>query len=790
MQIKSKYLKWIFALFVLTFFYFILPKKLFKAPTSYVIEDSDGNLLSATIAADGQWRFPYNKNVPDHFVDCITTYEDKRFFSHPGIDMSAIGRALYANISGKKMQGASTLSMQVMRLSLQNEQRNLFAKFKESLLALRLEFSYSKKEILGFYASHAPFGSNVVGLDAAAWRYFGRSPDKLSWAENAMLAVLPNAPAMVHPGKNRATLLQKRNALLDKLFLSGKLNEVDCNLAKLEPIPLKPVALPQLAPHLLQRFKQEKLSTYTKIRTTINANLQLETNAILNRHHATLQGNGINNACALVLDVETGNTLAYVGNIYKPNNKNLESDVDVINAPRSPGSTLKPLLYAAMLSDGAILPNSLVADIPTQIAGYTPQNFDLNYDGAVPASNALSRSLNVPAVKMLQQFKYQRFYETLQLSGIKTLNNPADFYGLSLILGGCEVKMWELAGVYASMARAVNHAKKNKGIVLSKDFFPPQFLIPNSQFLTSNSQSLTTNNSIPFDATSLYFTFQAMQEVMRPGDEGLWQQFNSSRKIAWKTGTSFGFRDGWAIGVTPQNVVAVWVGNTSGEGRAGLIGIQTAAPIMFDIFRNLPASTWFLKPTDNYVTIPVCKQSGFRAQTDCIFIDTLLMPPNALKSAQCNFHKTIQLDATGTFQVNANCESPINMKQKSWFILPPTMEYYYKKLHADYTPLPPFKAGCLPQNTTKVMELIYPQQGIKIFVPKEINGEKGKTVFTATHTNNNAKIFWMIDNEFVSTTTTYHQVAIAASKGLHSITITDELGNSVTRNFEIIDDNK
>jgi penicillin-binding protein 1C len=745
------------AIILLIIFYLILPSKLFKTPTSYVIEDANGNLLNATIAADGQWRFPYNKNVPQHFVDCITTYEDKRFFIHAGVDMSAIARAMKTNMKGSKItQGGSTLSMQVIRMALQNDSRSIWNKMKELILAVRLEFSYSKNEILGLYASNAPFGSNVVGLDAAAWRYFGRSADKLSWAETAMLAVLPNAPSLVHPGKNRQVLLQKRNALLDKLAADNKITKEEAELSKQEVLPDKPLPLPQNAPHLLQRFRKENKTTFTKIKTTIDGTLQKNVNDIIFRQQQILKSNGINNMCALVLDVETGNTLAYVGNIFQPEIKNLESDVDVINAPRSPGSALKP----------------------------TPQNFDLNYDGAVPASKALSRSLNIPAVKLLQQYKYQRFYETLQQCGITTLKNPADFYGLSLILGGCEVKMWDIAGVYASLARTLNHQTKNKGIQSSNDFHPPYYYKGQPTIKQLN------NRTIPLDPTSIYFTFQAMQEVMRPGEEGLWQQFSSSKKIAWKTGTSFGFRDAWAIGVTAKYVVAVWAGNTTGEGRAGLIGVQTAAPAMFDIFRLLPQTNWFEKPKYNYVYVPVCRQTGFRANVDCENSDTLMMPPNALRSPLCPYHKIIQLNATGLYQVNESCESPANMQHKSWFVLPPSMEFYYKQHNVDYKILPAFKQGCTVAETQKQMELIYPQNEIKIFVPKEMNGEKGKTVFSAAHRNNAAKIFWTLDNSFAGITQYYHQLALSPAKGLHTITITDELGNSITKKFEIVDENK
>jgi len=770
---------------ILTWFWLSLPKTLFNAPTSYVIEDKDGNLLNATIAADGQWRFPYNKNVPQKFIDCITTFEDKRFFKHPGVDPVSIGRALVKNIKNKGVvQGGSTLTMQVIRLSKKNDSRSIWNKLKESILALRMEMSYSKKEILALYASNAPFGSNVVGLDAAAWRYYGRSADKLSWGEMATLAVLPNAPSLVHPGKNREVLLKKRNTLLDKLVEAGKIDKTTSELARLEPLPGSPLALPQFSPHLLQRFIKDnkKEKGITKIKTTLDATLQKNVATIVQQHQLVLKGNGINNACALVLDVETGNTLAYVGNIYAPSNKEMESDVDVIAAPRSPGSALKPVLYAAMLSDGLILPNSIIPDIPTQIGSYAPQNFDLGYDGAVPAGKALARSLNVPAVKLLQQYKYQRFYETLQQAGITTLNRSADTYGLSLILGGCEVTMWDIAGVYASMARTLNHQTKNRGKLNGKDFHAPNYIADQKTF---NIQHSTFN--IPLDATSIYFTFQAMQEVMRPGEEGLWQQFSSSQKIAWKTGTSFGFRDGWAIGVTPKNVIAVWVGNTDGEGRPGLVGIQTAAPILFDIFRLLPGVSWFEKPKYNYVYVPVCRQSGYRANIDCPDVDTLFMPPNGIKAPLCVYHKIIHLDATGTYRVTEQCESPSVMQHKSWFILTPAMEYYYKQKNADYKTLPSFKAGCEFAETGKVMELIYPQPDAKIYVPLEINGEKGKTIFTAAHRRSTAKIFWSLDDNYVGTTQNFHQLALNPSPGIHIITLVDENGLSVSRQFEILE---
>ena len=787
MTVKQKIILFFVLIFFVFFiwFWFCLPSKLFNAPSCFIIEDKDGNLLNASIAEDGQWRFPYNERVPEKFIKCITTFEDKRFYNHPGVDVFAIARAAIKNFRSKGIvQGGSTLTMQVIRINRHESKRNFWEKIIESIKAVRLECSYSKNQIMALYCSYAPFGSNVVGLDAASWRYFGRSPEKLSWGEMASLAVLPNAPALVHPGKNRDVLLKKRNALLDELLSNKIIDKATCYLSKLELLPGAPVSLPQTAPHLLQRFKDEAKNdkkVLRKIKTTINGSLQKKVISILNAHHDVLKGNEINNACALVLEVETGNVLAYAGNVYDPKKPELESDVDVIKALRSPGSTLKPIMYAAMLSDGMILPNSIIADVPTQIGSYTPQNFDLGYDGAVPASTALARSLNIPAVRLLQQYKYQRFYDLLKQIGITTLTRPADTYGLSLILGGSEVTMWDLAGIYAGMARTVNHQKENNGLALNKDFYAPNYFINNKKQTSSDKEII---NSL--DATSIWFTFQAMEEVMRPGEEGLWQQFSSSQKIAWKTGTSFGFRDAWAIGVTPKFVVAVWAGNTDGEGRAGLIGVQTAAPIMFDIFRELPASKWFASPQNNFSFIPVCRESGFRANMDCPDADTIMVPKSGYRSPLCKYHTIIHLDATGTYRVNENCESPLNMIHKSWFVLTPAMEYYYKQKNHDYKTLPPFRKDCGYAESNRQMELIYPQQDAKIYVPLEINGNRGKTIFTAAHRKAGSKIFWHLDDEYLGVTTNFHQMALSPSAGKHLLTIVDENGESISREFEII----
>ncbi len=769
---------------LLLLFYFALPTDLFRSPTSYVVEDRTGHLLGASIAIDGQWRFPATDAVPDKFAKCIVTFEDKRFYFHPGVDPIALARAIFQNVTGKRVvSGGSTLSMQVIRMS-RNSPRTVWQKCIEAFLAVRLEAGYSKASILRMYSANAPFGSNVVGLDAASWRYFGRPPEQLSWAETAMLAVLPNAPALIHPGRNRSALLAKRNALLDKLASKGTIDPGTAALAKLEPLPEKPLPLPRLAPHLLERFKKEQghLGTATtRVSTTLDIELQQQVAGIIDRYHRNLSANGIHNAAALVLDVETGNALAYVGNVHTPQSAESESQVDMITALRSPGSTLKPLLYAAMLNDGLILPHTLIPDIPTQIGGYTPQNYDLGYDGAIPASRALSRSLNIPAVKMLQQYKYQRFHPYLKRVGIHTLNRPADFYGLSMILGGCEVTPWELAGTYASMARTLNHYGRYHANYDPGDYHPPTYLTKGS-----TAPENTIERASVIDHASLYFTFQAMNEVMRPGEEALWEQFASSKKIAWKTGTSFGFRDGWAVGLTPAHVVCVWIGNADGEGRPGLTGIETAAPILFDIFDLLPSPGWFEAPLERMVQTGVCHESGYLAGPDCPRADTVYIPVPGHRSAVCPYHQTVHTNLAGTLQVTADCTSPDNIVAAKWFVLPPAMEYYYKPRHSNYRELPPFAEGCHPDGESWVMEMIYPKDNARIYIPLEIDGQRGQVIFNAAHRKNGSRIFWHLDDAFVGETQTFHQLALDIPAGSHRITLVDDAGMRISQRFEIL----
>ncbi len=764
-------------------FYFLLPEPLFRDSLSTVLYSRDGYLLGAKIADDEQWRFPHSEIIPDKFRKAIIAFEDRHFYYHPGVNPFSLFRALYQNIrEGQIVSGGSTLSMQVIRLSGKNRPRTIQEKLKEVLLALRLEAGYSKEEILVLYASNAPFGGNIVGLDAASWRYFGRRPGELSWAESAMLAVLPNAPALIHPGKNRELLLSKRNNLLKELFIYGEIDSVTCHLSMLEPLPDKPIPVPQYAPHLLSRiFASGKRKT---VNSTLVKEKQERVSQILEEHHQQLKQNQIHNAAVIVAETETGNVLAYVGNTSGSEGENHGEQVDICMAPRSTGSILKPYLFAAMLDEGLILQNTLIPDIPTYLSGYTPKNFDPGYAGAIPAREALARSLNIPAVKMLKDYSVEKFYHKLKELGVTTISKNPDHYGLTLVLGGGEANLWELAGIYSGMARTLNHFPEYSGKYNNSDFRPLDYVMEDEQVVPVKLNALSETSIL--SAGSVWMTFEALREVNRPEQEAGWEYFTSARKIAWKTGTSFGFRDAWAIGTNRDYVVAVWVGNADGEGRPGLTGLNAAAPIMFDVFDLLPAGEWFDIPWDELVMVPICRQSGHRASVNCTQTDSLWILEQGLKSVACPYHQIVHLDPAEKYRVTDYCEAVEDMITQSWFVLPPVQEWYYKQRNAQYKVLPPFRKDCLDNINLNNMQFIYPDNGAQIYIPYEIDGSRGSAVFEVACSNTGTKLFWHLDDQYLGYTQSFHQMKLHPDKGKHIVTVVDELGSEALVAFEIV----
>jgi len=758
---------------------FLSPVPVFRAPLSTVVEASDGELLGARIADDGQWRFPSGDSVPLKFEKALLTFEDRYFYYHPGINPFSIMRALIHNIrAGEIVSGGSTITMQVARLSRGNRPRTYSAKIIEMFSALKLELLRSKKTILKLYTANAPFGGNIVGLEAAAWRYTGKAAANITWAEAATLAVLPNSPSLIFPGRNQEILKTRRDILLEKLYERGTFDSLTLLLALDEPLPGPPHPLPVRAPHLTDHFY--KNARGQRIRTTIDPLIQERALTVFSIHQKDLSANFINNSAGIIADVVTGKVLAYIGNSTIERNGEHNGDVDIIRSMRSTGSILKPFLYAGMQQSGDILPDALIADIPSRFPGFAPENFDMSYSGAVPASQALSQSLNIPAVKMLGQFTPGKFLNLLRETGFTSFTRSADHYGLSLILGGGEISLWELTGNYASLSRILNRYNET-GQYFNEDYHPLVLVEE-----TGDRDHLTVDNDPPLSASAIWLTYEALKKVNRPVNETGWQFFSSSPDIAWKTGTSYGFRDAWAAGTTPQYVIGIWAGNADGEGRPGLTGITAAAPILFDLISIMGTSEWFTEPAGELTTLTVCSESGYRAGPDCPVTKEIRTCLNGTRSEVCPYHKIIHLDKSGQWQVNTACASPADIQNVPWFILPPAMEYFYRKIHPEYKVLPPLLPGCTSGKEIEVMEFLYPRQETGIFIPRDQTGSSTRMIAEIVHRNPSKKIFWHLDENYIATTESLHQMEIIANTGTHLLTAVDEDGNSIMCSFTII----
>ncbi len=695
---------------------FCLPRDLFRGTAySTVVTDRNGELLGARIADDGQWRFPPSDSIPERYAKALIQFEDRYFRYHPGVNPVAIVRALAGNIrAGHVTSGGSTITMQVIRLSRKKE-RTVIQKLVEAILATRLEVRCSKNEIISLYAAHAPFGGNVVGLEAASWRYFGRPAAELSWAEAATLAVLPNSPSSIHPGRNRDALLQKRNRLLRRLCEHGDISEETCLESMEEPLPGEPLPLPSLARQWVEHFPKGRRSV-----SSLVYEFQRNIESVVERESDHLSEEGIADMAVVVIDNRSGETVAYCGN-SSPGRNRPGVQVDIAASPRSTGSILKPFLFCAAMEEGLILPETLLKDTPINLDGFAPQNFDRQFYGAVPASEALARSLNVPAVNLLRDYGVQKFHELLKSAGISTMTKESSYYGLSLILGGGEATLEELTRAYSRMAR----------------------------------QLLYGNEDFPLrDRVAIGYTLDALRNVSRP-DELDPNLIPSLRKAAWKTGTSYGFRDAWAIGMTPEWTIGVWTGNAQGQGVPGLTGARTSGPVLFTILNMLPMSEDWFPQADGGIFASTCPLSGHLAGPDCPHTEPVRLPERAADSEPCPYH------AGGEF------------------VLPPAMEWFYRGSHPEY------RGAQRRASQTRTMEFIYPSQGTTLELPRQLDGSPGVAVFRIAHTKTDATVWWHLDNDYAGQTRFVHELRLRPSPGRHHVTVVDEDGNSLSISFTV-----
>jgi penicillin-binding protein 1C len=742
---------------IIVLLYFLIPfsSSIFKEEYSTAVKAENGSLLHVFINEHEQWYLPPDTMaVPEKLKVAVIAFEDEGFYKHWGVNFKAIARALWQNVrSGKVVSGASTIPMQIARMA-HPKKRTYLNKLIEIGVALKLTIHFSKEELLKLYLDHAPYGGNVIGYRTAAFKYFEKDACLLTWGEAATLAVLPNAPGLIYPSSTSGSLQLKRDRLLKKMYQEGYITERNYRLALLEEVPDRFVSFKSHAPHLARRLKVNYPHQWI-LPTTVDDQLQKRCNQLAARYKEIHAAYGIHNLSILLADTKSGAVKAYVGSADFFDNQ-YGGQVDGVIAARSSGSILKPFLYALSIDEGIILPESYIRDLPTYFDGFSPRNANREYQGVVTVREALVRSLNIPAVRLLNYYGVYQFYSFLQLAGVSTLFRTADEYGLPLILGGAEVNMWEMVALYRGLA--------NKGV------FTDNYLLMDQ----------STKKTGPLISTgSCFLTLDVLKDLKRPGSEYFWERFSSSRPFAWKTGTSFGHKDAWAIGVDPEYTIAVWCGNFNGDGNKNIGGAATAGPILFDILQFLPRQSnvgWFEKNDIDYKPMKICRLSGFRATDACLEVDTISVPEEMKPLRACEYHRFNYFSADGKHECCSRCWNEIGKTQKAVTVYPPDIAYYlrmkgqYMEQQVGHYP------ACPAYTTGQSLQIIYPNLNARLFLPRDFNGEMQKVVCKVGHTNRNVKVYWYLNEQFVGETTREHKMEVQFTKGWNTLTVIDENG--------------
>ena len=709
------------------------------------ILDTNGKLMDVFLNEDEQWQLKVEGDVPDNLSEAVLTCEDKNFYTHHGVDILAIGRAFKNNLLGRKRSGASTITMQVAKLAIPKK-RTYFNKFVEIIHSLKIETALDKEAILKLYLNNAPYGGNIVGYGTAARMYFQKDPNNLSWAECALLAVLPNSPGAMNVEKNRERLINKRNNLLDKLYAKGRLTEQQLELSKREPLPNERYSFERVAPHLARRLYNR--STDKVIRTTIDYNLQKRMQEIVRSYVDFTHSEGITNAAMLVVENRTRNVKAYIGSQEFMDMEN-EGQVDGVIARRSPGSILKPFLYALSIDEGLIAPESLVQDVPMFFANFNPQNANKKYTGMIEARQALISSLNIPFVHLLDQYGEDKFYYFLK-DMLEFDENAPERYGLSLILGTREFTVEEIATLYSGLANYGNFTKLH---------------------YTLNDDKSRTKTM--FSKGASYLTLDTLKELVRPGINNLYRW---KEPISWKTGTSFGKRDAWACGMTPDYTVIVWVGNFSGKSNDNLSGVISGGRLLFNVFQELDNSNkHFEEPYYELENIEVDSITGYRIDLDGVETKTIKYPRNAKPLKMSPFYKKIYVDENDV-EVDSRDPNFANSHEKVILNYPLEVVNYFIRENRDISEI---------YHTTskeKSLKILYPTPNLKILLPKDLDKEQKLVVKIANLKNQD--IYWYLDKEFIGMDKTFEK-EISLGVGNHTLTIMAEDGEIAKTNFSI-----
>ena len=680
----------------------LFPPRL-AVPYSTVVTAADGTTLHAFLSRDDKWRMQATLDeITPRLRQTILRKEDRWFYWHPGLNPVAMVRAAGRNLlSGKRTSGASTITMQVVRL-LEPRPRTYGSKLIEVVRAVQLELHLSKAEILQLYLNLVPYGGNVEGIKSASLLFFGKPPQLLSLAEITALAIIPNRPSSLRLGENNAAIVQARNIWLRRFAVAGMFPKDVVQDALAEPLDARRRPAPNLAPHLSLRLQKEQPNVPV-ITSTLQTNVQVATERLVHQYVDRIRGQNIHNAAVLVINNQTGAVEAYVGSADFGNAYD-GGQVDGVRAVRSPGSALKPLLYALAFDKGLITPKSKINDVPTNFGAgsgsYAPDNYDRHFNGPVTAEFALANSLNIPAVKLLHDVTTPVFVSTLRQAGFKTVQKHADDLGLSMILGGCGVTLEELTQAYTAFA---NGGERRDARFCVSHASAMRVETADARAETQNLASLRT-----FSPEAAFLVTNTLTQITRPDLPNNFDNSYRLPRIAWKTGTSYGRRDAWSIGYNRHYTVGVWVGNFSGIGVPDLSGANTATPLLFQVFNAIDYNTptgWFRPPTGGKLASrPICPESGDVPRVDspeqtCTGrgVDYYIM--GVSRATRCQHQTTVWTNAAGTISYCAQCrptgaDSLSRPVARTYPNLAPEVLAWYAASHRPYAAIPPHNPAC------------------------------------------------------------------------------------------------
>jgi penicillin-binding protein 1C len=701
-----------------------------KADLEYapLIRSRDGNVLHAFLTKDQQWRFETKlSELTPGLKQAILFKEDKYYYRHFGINPLAVGRALFNNLFQlRRTSGASTISMQVARL-LNPRKRSYVNKCIEMFRALQLECHYSKDQLLELYLNLAPYGSNIQGVKAASLLYFNKSPDQLSLAELTALSIIPNRPNSLVMGRDNAYIIQERNKWLQRFGKAGLFPKSTIDDALAEPLTAYRHDAPRGAPQISWRLRNIQPGALD-IRSTLNAGMQRKAEEIVANYSNALRLRQINNAAVLVVDNRTHEVLVYIGSPDFKDRKHC-GQVDGVKALRSPGSTLKPFLYGLAFDAGLATPQTVLSDVPLNVSGYTPENYDMQFRGRVSVEDALRQSLNIPAVKTLQQLRVPVFAQHLGGAGFLSVWQQRRRLGLSMILGGVTVRLEELTALYSAFA--------NEGVC-----YPLQWTLAD----TSRAHDTIAGQRLLSPAAD-YMLCKTLSELTRPDLPHMYEAASSLPRVAWKTGTSYGRKDAWSIGFNAHYTIGVWLGNFDGRGVPELSGAVTATPLLFELFNALDrnaAEEWLKAPADLAARY-VCRETGKLPSDFCgeQVMDTYI--PGISSSERCDHQRDVSVSADGSFSYCTSCLPPAGYKTNAYPNVPADIASWYEEQHITYERIPPHNPSCgrLFDGRPPVINTL--QNGMTYLIMDKGKQELQLGCSTA---NDVQQVYWYVDNKF------------------------------------------